>query len=187
VQGLKQLLIARTEGNPFFLEESIRTLGKTGVLVGERGDYRLERALPSIQVPATVQAALSARIDRLPPEAKRLVQMAAVIGTEVLFPSLQAIAERPEEVLLRALLHLQAAEFLYEPRLFPKLEYTFKYVLIHEVAYGSLLQAGRQALHARIVEAIEGLYPDRLAEQVECLARHAFRGEVWEKAVTYFG
>jgi predicted ATPase len=138
-------------------------------------------------VPAPVQAVLSARIDRLPPGAKRLVQMAAVIGTEVLFPSLQPIAERPEDVLLRALLHLQAAEFLYETCHFPELEYTFKHILIDEVAYGNFLQARRRALHARIIEAIEGLYPDRLAEQVECRARHVFRGEVWEKAVTYFG
>ena len=80
---LKQLLIARTEGNPFFLEESVRTLVETGVLVGEPGAYRLAQALPTIQVPATVQAVLAARIDRLPPEEKRLLQTAAVIGTEV--------------------------------------------------------------------------------------------------------
>jgi len=80
---LTPLLIARTEGNPFFLEESVRTLVETGGLVGERGAYRLARALPSIQVPATVQAVLAARIDRLAPEAKRLLQTAAVIGTEV--------------------------------------------------------------------------------------------------------
>ena len=80
---------------------------------------------------------------------------------------------------------LQAAEFLYEARLFPDLEYTFKHALTHDVAYGSLLQDRRRALHARIVEAIERLYPDRLAEHVERLAHHAFRGELWEKAVTY--
>ena len=95
-QPLKQLLIARTEGNPFFLEESVRTLVETGVLVGEPGAYRLAQALPTIQVPATVQAVLAARIDRLPPEEKRLLQTAAVIGTEVPLPLLQAIAEVPE-------------------------------------------------------------------------------------------
>ena len=94
---LKQLLIARTEGNPFFLEESVRTLVETGVLVGEPGAYRLAQALPTIQVPATVQAVLAARIDRLPPEEKRLLQTAAVIGTEVPLPLLQAIAELPED------------------------------------------------------------------------------------------
>jgi class 3 adenylate cyclase/tetratricopeptide (TPR) repeat protein len=182
---LKQLLIARTEGNPFFLEESVRTLVETGVLVGEPGAYRLVQALPSIQVPATVQAVLAARIDRLPTEEKRLLQTAAVIGTEVPLPLLQAIAELPEDALHRGLAHLQAAVFLYETRLFPELDYTFKHALTHEVAYGSLLQERRRVLHARLVEAIEALAPERGAEQVERLAHHALRGEVWDKAVTY--
>ena len=157
LKPLTHLLIARTEGNPFFLEESVRTLVETGVLVGERGAYRLGQALPTIQVPATVQAVLAARIDRLPPEEKRLLQTAAVIGTEVPLPLLQAIAELPEEALHRSLAHLQAAEFLYETRLFPEREYTFKHALTHEVAYGSLLQERRRVLHARIVEALEAL------------------------------
>ena len=182
---LKRLLIERTEGNPFFLEESVRALVETGVLVGERGAYRLAKPLESLQVPATVQAVLAARIDRLPPEEKRLLQTAAVIGTEVPFALLQAIGELSEEELRRGLGHLQAAEFLYETSLFPELEYTFKHALTHEVAYGSLLQERRRALHARIVEASERLYADRLTEQAERLAQHAFRGEVWDKAVAY--
>jgi tetratricopeptide (TPR) repeat protein len=98
---------------------------------------------------------------------------------------LQAIAELSEEELRRGLGHLQAAEFLYETSLFPELEYTFKHALTHEVAYGSLLQERRSVLHARIVEASERLYADRLPEQAERLAEHAFRGEVWDKAVAY--
>jgi predicted ATPase len=179
------LLIARTQGNPFFLEESVRTLVETQVLVGERGAYRLARALPSIQVPDTVQAVLAARIDRLPAEEKQLLQTAAVIGTEVSLPLLQAIAGLPEDALHRGFAHLQAAEFLYETRLFPESEYTFKHALTHEVAYQSLLQERRRILHARIVETIETLYPERLTEQVEQLAHHALRGEMWDKAVVY--
>jgi class 3 adenylate cyclase/tetratricopeptide (TPR) repeat protein len=182
---LKQLLIERTGGNPFFLEESVRTLVETGVLVGESGAYRLVQALPTIQVPATVHAVLAARIDRLPPEEKHLLQTAAVIGTEVPLPLLQAIAEVPEAALHHGLAHLQAAEFLYETRLFPEHAYTFKHALTHEVAYGSLLQEHRRVLHTRIVEVLERLSPDRLAEQVEHLPHHALRGEVWDKAVTY--
>jgi tetratricopeptide (TPR) repeat protein len=180
---LRPLLIARTEGNPFFLEESVRTLVETGVLLGEPGAYRLAQALPTIQVPATVQAVLAARIDRLPAEEKRLLQTAAVIGTEVPLPLLQAIAELPEASLQRSLAHLQAAEFLNETRLFPEREYTFKHALTHEVAYGSLLQERRRVLHARIVEALAG---ERVTEQVERLAHHALRGEVWDKALAYF-
>ena len=108
-----------------------------------------------------------------------------MIGKDVPFVLLQAIADLSEEELRRDLGHLQAAEFLYETRLFPDLEYTFKHALTHEVAYGSILQERRRTLHARIVEAIERLYPDRLIEQVELLAHHAFQGELWAKAATY--
>ena len=184
--ALKQLLIERTGGNPFFLEESVRTLVETGMLVGEPGAYRLGQALPTIQVPATVHTVLAARIDRLPPEEKYLLQTAAVIGTEVPLPLLQAIAELDEAAVHRSLAHLQAAEFLYETRLFPEHAYTFKHALTHEVAYGSLLQERRRVLHARIVESLERLSPDRLVEQVEHLAHHALRGEVWDKALAYF-
>jgi tetratricopeptide (TPR) repeat protein len=185
LERLKRVLIERTEGNPFFLEESVRTLVETKVLVGDRGAYRMTRAPEVWQIPATAQAILAARIDRLPPEDKRLLQAASVIGKDVPFTLLHAIADVPEESLRRGLTHLQAAEFLYETSLFPDLEYTFRHALTHEVAYASVLQDRRRALHARIAEALEALYPDRLAEQVERLARHAFRGELWEKAVTY--
>src|SRR5215475_13152101 len=186
LEPLKRLLIARTEGNPFFLEESVRTLVETGVLVGQPGAYGLAKSLDSLQVPATVHTVLAARIDRLLPEEKRLLQTAAVIGTEVPFALLQAIGELSEAELRCGLGHLQAAEFLYETSLFPELEYTFKHALTHEVAYGSLLQERRRVLHARIVEALEGMAGDRLTEQVERLAHHALRGQVWAKALAYF-
>ncbi|MBI3455307.1 MAG: AAA family ATPase [Candidatus Rokubacteria bacterium] len=185
LQPLKQLLIERTEGNPFFLEESVRTLVETKVLVGDRGAYRFAKALPSIQVPATVQAVLAARIDRLPPEDKQLLQSAAVIGKDVPLPLLQAIAELPEDALSRGLTHLQAAEFLYEASLFPEPEYTFKHALTHQVAYQSLLQDRQRVLHARILGAMERLYADRVTEQVEWLAHHALQGGVRDKAVRY--
>jgi tetratricopeptide (TPR) repeat protein len=182
---LTRLLITRTQGNPFFLEESVRTLVETGVLVGDRGAYRLAHPLATLQLPATVQALLAARIDRLPPEDKRLLQTAAVIGTEVPWPLLQAIADMAEEALYRSLGALQAAELLYETSLFPERAYTFKHALTHEVAYGSLLHERRRALHARIVEALEALAGDRRDDQVERLAHHALRGEMWEQALTY--
>jgi class 3 adenylate cyclase/tetratricopeptide (TPR) repeat protein len=186
-------LLARTAGNPFFLEESVRTLVETVALVGTPGAYRLVAPLQGMPVPATVQAVLAARIDRLAPEEKGLLQTAAVLGTDVPFALLRAIADVPEATLHRSLAHLQAAEFLYETRLFPEPEYTFKHALTHEVAYGSLLLERRRGLHARLVEAIEVLVPDRRTEvtfgrspdQVERLAHHALRGEVWDKAVTY--
>ena len=180
---LKQLLVKR--GNPFFLEETVRTLVETKALDGPRGRYRLTQSVQTIQVPATVQAILAARIDRLAPEDKRLVQAASVIGKDVPFNLLQPIAELSEDRLRQGLARLQMAEFLYEARLFPDLEYTFKHALTHEVAYGSLLHDRRRPLHARITEVIETAWADRLGDQVEHLAHHAVRGELWEKALTY--
>jgi class 3 adenylate cyclase len=185
LQPLQALLIERTEGNPFFVEESVRTFVESGVLAGEPGAYRLAKPFASTQVPATVQAVLAARIDRVAPEDKRLLQCAAVIGKDIPYPLLQDIAELSEPQLRNGLARLQAAEFLYEARIFPDQEYTFKHALTHEVAYGSLLQDRRRALHALIVDAIEKRYHDRLVEQVELLAHHAFRGGLWEKAVGF--
>jgi tetratricopeptide (TPR) repeat protein len=112
-------------------------------------------------------------------------QTAAAIGTEVPVLLLQAIAELPEAALHRGMEHLQAAEFLYETRLFPEQVCTFKHALTHEVAYGGLLHERRRLLHARIMEALEKMVGDRVTEQVERLAYHALRGEVWDKAVVY--
>jgi tetratricopeptide (TPR) repeat protein len=187
IARLPPVLIERTEGNPFFLEESVRALVETGALVGGPGAYRLVAALTDIQVPPTVQTILAARIDRLSPEAKRLLQSAAVIGKhDVPFALLAAISDETEETVRRGLAHLQAAEFLYETRLFPDLEYTFKHALTHEVTYRGLLKDRRRALHGRTVEAVERLYPEHLGEHVERLAEHASLGEAWGKAATYF-
>jgi tetratricopeptide (TPR) repeat protein len=191
LRPLKQLLIERMQGNPFFLEESVRTLIETKLLTGERGAYRLAQTPGTLDrtlhIPASAQALLAARIDRLAPQHKRLLQAASVVGADVPFAVLQAVVDEPEGELRQDLAQLQAAEFLYETRLFPELEYTFKHALTHEVAYGSLLQERRRILHARVVEAIERLYPDRLTEQIERLAHHSARGQLWNKAVGYLG
>src|SRR5262252_1542798 len=181
--SLKQLLVKR--GNPFFVEESVRTLVETKALAGGPGRYRLDKPLAAIQIPATVQAMLAARIDRLPPEAKWLLQVASVIGTDVPFVLLREVGEEPEDQLRTLLTQLQAAEFLHETALFPDVEYSFKHALTHEVTYGGLLQEHRRPLHARIVEAIEKVHRDRLDDQVERLAHHAVRGNLREKAVDY--
>jgi class 3 adenylate cyclase/tetratricopeptide (TPR) repeat protein len=180
---LMQMLVKR--GNPFFLEETVRTLVETGALAGERGAYRLTRSVETLEIPATVQTVLAARIDRLPPEEKQLLQAASVIGKDVPYALLAAIAEQPDDILRRGLAHLQEAEFLYQTQLFPDIEYTFKHALTHEVTYGSLLQDRRSQLHAQIVSAIERLHADRLSEHVERLAHHAQRGHLWEQAVRY--
>jgi class 3 adenylate cyclase/tetratricopeptide (TPR) repeat protein len=183
LEALKQMLYRR--GNPFFLEETIRTLVETKALEGERGAYRLVRPVHILQIPRTVQTMLAARIDRLPVEEKQLLQAASVIGKNVPYEILAPIVELSPDALRRGLAHLQEAEFLYETRLFPDSEYTFKHALTHEVTYGSLLRDRRRALHGRIVGAIERLYPDRILEYIERLAHHAYWSEEWPKAVSY--
>lgn len=180
---LTRMLVKR--GNPFFLEETVRTLVEIGALVGERGAYQLTRSVAELQVPTTVQTMLEARIDRLSQEQKQLLQAAAVIGKDVPYALLSAIANQPTETLRRGLMHLQEAEFLLESQLFPDLEFSFKHALTHEVTYGSMLRDRRRQLHAQIVLESEELYADRLSEHVERLAHHALRGQVWDRAVGY--
>jgi DNA-binding NtrC family response regulator/tetratricopeptide (TPR) repeat protein len=179
-------LIERTGGNPFFLEESVRTLVETRVLVGDRGTYRLGQPFGGIQVPPTVKAVLAARVDRLAREDRALLQAAAVIGRDVPLAPLLAAADLPEEALQAGLTRLRASEFLHETRLVPEPEYAFKHALTHEVVYSGLLEDQRRVLHARIMAAIERLHAHRLGEQVDRLAHHALRGEVWDKAAVYF-
>jgi class 3 adenylate cyclase/tetratricopeptide (TPR) repeat protein len=183
--ALNSFLVERASGNPFFVEEIVRSLVDTGVLEGVRGGYRVARPFASTEVPPTVRAVLAARIDALPPAEKRLLEEAAVIGHDVPFAPLQAICGLTEDRLRGLLDNLQTAEFLYATQLFPDLQYTFKHSLTHDVTYSGVLHERRRDIHARVVDVIEQLYADRLGEQVERLAHHAMRGERREKAVHY--
>jgi class 3 adenylate cyclase len=182
---IKRLMIERTEGNPFFLEECVRTLVETKVLAGERGAYRQAKTSETLQIPATAQTILAVRIDRLVPEDKRLLQAAAVIGKDVPFLLLQAISEESDEALRRSVGNLQAAEFLYESQLFPDLEYTFRHALTQQVAYESLATARRQALHAAAGRALESLYVGRLDQAYDQLAYHYSKTDDTVKATEY--
>ncbi len=155
------------------------------MLVGARGAYGLVKDMMTIQVPATVQAVLAARIDRLPPDSKNLLQAAAVIGKDIPAALLQATAEVPGAAVQRSLAHLQAVEFLYETSLFPEPAYTFKHALTQEVAYNAVLLERRRVLHERVGQAIEGLFQDRLQEHYHALAHHYSRSGNTAKAVDY--
>jgi class 3 adenylate cyclase/tetratricopeptide (TPR) repeat protein len=185
VHTLRPMLVERTDGNPLFLEEIVRSLVETRVLVGRRGAYRMRGGPEAIKVPATVQAIISARIDGLAVEDKRLLQAASVIGVDVPSPVLENIAEQSGDALRLSIMRLQAAGFLDELRLYPDIEYTFRHALACEVAYSTLVRERRQSLHAAILGAMERLFADQLVEHMERLAHHALRGEVWTKAVTY--
>jgi class 3 adenylate cyclase/tetratricopeptide (TPR) repeat protein len=183
---LRRRLIERTEGTPFFLEEIVRALVDTGVLVREPVYYRLTRTVDQVEIPGSVQAVLAARIDRLPAEHRALLQLASVIGKDVPLTLLEAIAETSEENLHRQLSELQNYEFVYEINLPSGTEYTFKHALTHAVTYEGMLLKHRRVLHARVAQAIEEHYADRLDEFTERLADHALKGELWPRAVEYY-
>jgi class 3 adenylate cyclase/tetratricopeptide (TPR) repeat protein len=182
---LKSFLAERASGNPFFVEEIVRSLVDTGVLEGIRGRYGLAKPFSSSEVPPTVRSVLAARIDALPAAEKRLLEEAAVIGHDVPFALLHSICRLKEDRLRGLLDHLQAAEFLYAIELFPDLQYTFKHSLTHDVTYSGVLHERRRDIHARVVDAIEKLYVDRLGEHVERLAHHTVQSGLEEKAVHY--
>jgi class 3 adenylate cyclase/predicted ATPase len=182
---LQGLILAKTEGNPFFIEEVVQTLAEEGVLRGERGSYRLEKVPTELHIPVTVQGLLAARIDRLPAAEKELLQLLAVIGKEFRFGLAQRVAEHGGEELHGLLAGLQAREFIYEQPAFPEPEYTFKHALTQEVAYGSVLGARRQVLHARTAQAIEDLFRYTLDTQYAELAHHYSRTDNAAKAVEY--
>jgi tetratricopeptide (TPR) repeat protein len=182
---LKSRLVDRA--NPLLLEETVRTLVETGMLAGDRGDYRLTQPIRTLQLPPTVQALLTERVDRLPAEDRRVLQTAAVIGTSVPLAWLEAVADTGAGAVRAALGRLQTAEFLHETGHDPDVEYAFKHVLTHEAAYATLAPERRRELHARIVDIIETRCGDRLAEYVERLAHHALSAELAEKAARYLG
>ena len=182
---LRRELIDRTEGTPLFLEESVRALADTGALVGRPGAYRAGKPIETFEIPSTVHAVLASRIDSLSATQKSLLQTAAVIGRDVPVELLQPIAGLDPDVLLDCLASLQAAEFLYQTRVFPEPQYTFKHALTHRVAYESVLRERRRVVHMQLVELIETLHAGRLDEHVERLAHHALEGGHHAKAVLY--
>ncbi|HSA81838.1 MAG TPA: alpha/beta fold hydrolase [Geminicoccaceae bacterium] len=183
---LRQRLLAASEGNPLFLEESVRNLADAGVLSGARGAYRLIRQPDGIEVPASVAAIIAARIDRLSAAEKALLQLAAVIGEDVPLALLETVSELPADELHRVLADLRSRELLYEARLFPDIAYAFRHGLTRRVAYDGLLHESRRTLHARVAEVLEARHTDHLDEIVETLAHHFEQGSAWSKAAEYF-
>src|SRR5207244_1463913 len=191
LRALKQQILDKTEGNPFFIEEIVQGLVEQGVLVraGGGGEQppvaRLARPLAEIQLPATVQAVLTARIDRLPAAEKALLQTLAVLGKTFAWSLLARVVAQLEEELLGRLAHLRAAEFIYEVPAFPESEYTFKHALTQEVAYNSVLIERRREVHERSAAAIEQLFAGKLDDHVDALAYHYSRSGNAPKAIGF--
>ena len=167
------------------MEEVVQTLVEEGALLGDRGSYRLAQAPTTLQLPSTVQAVLAARIDRLAPDEKALLQQLSVIVREFPLSLVRQVITQPEDDLYRLLSALQRKEFLYEQPAFPEVEYLFKHALTQEVAYGSVLIERRKALHEQTAQAIERLFHDRLEERYGELAHHYSRSSNTQKAVDF--
>ncbi|MBV8356790.1 MAG: hypothetical protein JO189_02485, partial [Deltaproteobacteria bacterium] len=181
---LKRLIVERTEGNPFFMEEAVQALLDEGALA-RNGAIKLMRPLAELKIPPTVQAVLAARIDRLPVADKELLQTLAVIGKDLASSVIEAVAGQSEARLEPMLTDLQLGEFIYEQPSLGGTEYTFKHALTQEVAYNSLLAERRRPLHERTARAIETLYPHQLEDRCSSLFRHYSLAHQPVKALRY--
>ena len=181
---LKRVIIERTEGNPFFMEETVQVLLDEGALVG-KGALHLTKPIGELKIPPTVQGILAARIDRLPPDAKVLLQTLSVIGREFRLSVIRAVVPKSEDELDSLLRHLQLGEFIYEQPAVGDAEYAFKHALTQEVAYTSVLQERRKQLHESIGSALERVYANSLDDHLEELAHHYSRSGNAGKALEY--
>jgi tetratricopeptide (TPR) repeat protein len=183
---LKRLIIDRTEGTPFFMEEIVQALLEDGVLQ-RNGAVKLARSMSVVKVPATVQAVLASRIDRLPPEGKELLQTLAVLGREFPLRLMRRVTRKPDDELERMLSRLQAGEFIYEQPATGDVEYIFKHALTQEVAYNALLIERRKLLHERAGKVLESMFAEQLEDHLDELAHHYSRSDNVGKAVEYLG
>jgi class 3 adenylate cyclase len=182
---LKELILTKTEGTPFFMEEVVQTLVDEQILLGVRGHYHLAHPVTELRLPPTVQGVLAARIDRLAPAEKTLLQQLAVIGRECPLTLVRQVLNQSDDELYHRLAALQHKEFLYEHLEFFDAVYQFKHALTHEVAYNSLLIERRKVLHQRTAEAIEQLFPQQLEGYYTVLAHHYSNSGNTEKAIQY--
>jgi len=183
---LKRMIIERTEGTPFFMEEIVQSLFDDGVLM-RNGTVKLARSMNAVKVPATVQGVLAAHIDRLPAEEKELLQTLGVLGREFPLGLVRSVTLKADDNLNRMLGDLQLAEFIYEQPAVGDTEYTFKHALTQEVSYNSLLIERRKLLHERAGQALESMFAEQLEDHLDELAHHYSSSDNVDKAVEYLG
>jgi class 3 adenylate cyclase len=186
---LRRLIIEKTEGNPFFIEELVQALVEQGILQRTNGNgagtLSLTKSLDELRLPPTVQAVLASRIDRLAPREKELLQTLAVIGRQFSVSLLSRVLDYSETELDEMIATLQSSEFIYERPAFPEVEYVFKHALTQEVAYNSLLLERRKALHERIAQALEATFVDSIDDHLVDLSYHYSRSGNDSRAIDY--
>jgi class 3 adenylate cyclase/tetratricopeptide (TPR) repeat protein len=183
--ALRRLIIEKTGGNPFFMEEIVQALFEQGALV-RNGSIKLAKSLSTIQIPSTVQAVLATRIDRLPPEQKDLLQTLAVIGKEFPFRLVREVSGKSDDELLGLLSELQIAEFIYEQPAISDVGYVFKHALSQQVAAGSALLERRRVLHDRVARVLEAQFPETVDAQPELIAHHYTEAGLGAQAIPYW-
>jgi predicted ATPase/class 3 adenylate cyclase len=186
LQQLKSLIIERTNGNPFFIEETIHALFEEGALV-RNGRVALTKPLSDLRMPATVQGILAERIDRLSARQKELLQTLAVIGRKSPIGLIREVTPGMKSGLDLTLTELEAAEFVYKQRGSTENDYVFKHALTQEVAYNSLLIERRKLLHEMVGRAMESKLDDKVGDQLSQVAYHYSRSDNSGKAIEYLG
>jgi class 3 adenylate cyclase/tetratricopeptide (TPR) repeat protein len=184
-KDLEELLLDKTEGVPFFIEEFIKSLKELKIIERTDGRYRLAKDIQALAIPSTIQAVILARVDALPETAKDVVQTGAAIEREFSYDLIKRIMKLPEKELISNLSVLKDSELLYERGVFPKSTYIFKHALTREVIYESVLKKKRILLHQEIAQAIEELYGDNIGEHYGLLAGHFIEAEDYEKGAKY--
>ena len=185
-RDLEELILEKTEGVPFFIEEFIRSLNDLKIIEKKDNTCRLAKDMQDVTIPSTIQDVIMARVDSLPEGAKEVLQTGSAIEREFSYDLIKRVKELPEQELLSHLSVLKDSELLYERGNYPETTYIFKHALTRDVVYESILTKKKKNLHAKIGNAVEKLYADRIEEQYELLAHHYALSEHWEKAV-HFG
>jgi class 3 adenylate cyclase/tetratricopeptide (TPR) repeat protein len=182
---LEELILEKTEGVPFFIEELVKSLKDLQVIERKDNACGIAKDIKTVTIPSTIQDVIMARVDTLPDEAKGVLQTGSVVGREFSHELIQRITGRQEQELLSYLSVLKDSELIYERGIYPESTYIFKHAFTQEVAYETLLLERRKVLHGLVGEAIEGIYQERIEEQVDLLYHHFSLAENWPKAVRY--
>jgi class 3 adenylate cyclase/tetratricopeptide (TPR) repeat protein/ABC-type lipoprotein export system ATPase subunit len=182
---LKELILEKTEGVPFFIEEFLKSLKDLGIIQKRDGAYCLTKDIGNVTIPGTIQDMIMARVDSLPDAARRVLQTGSAIEREFSHELIKRVTGLPEQELLSSLSLLKDSELLYERGIYPQSTYIFRHALTREVVYDSILVARKKRLHVDIGDAIEEIYRDNLEEHCEVLATHYITGENYEKGAEY--
>jgi tetratricopeptide (TPR) repeat protein len=182
---LHELVLQKTEGIPFFIEEFIKSLKDLKIIEKKDGVYRLTRDIQDVTIPGTIQDMIMARVDSLPDAARRVLQTGSAIEREFSHELIKRVTGLAEQQLLSSLSLLKDAELLYERGIYPKSTYIFRHALTREVVYDSILAARKKKLHLDIADAIEEIYKNNLDENYGVLAEHYIAGENYHKGAEY--